>query len=99
MEYLLILLSFFLIAIFLRWKFNIHNSSRQNRIDITWSLTIAVIGILWDYFAIWQRHWIFPGDGLIGIRIFGLPIEEYLFAFIIPYFALTVYRIYKKKIN
>ena len=22
---------------------------------------------------------LFPGDGLIGIRIFGLPIEEFLF--------------------
>jgi len=55
-----------------------------------------MIGILWDYFATWQRHWIFPGNGLIGVRILGLPIEEYLFVFIIPFFALTIYRIYKK---
>ncbi len=98
MEYILVLIGFFIVTLFLRWKFNIHNSPKQNRIDIAWSITIATIGILWDYFATWRGHWIFPGDGLIGVRIFGLPIEEYLFAFIIPFFALTIYRIYKKRI-
>ncbi len=36
------------------------------------------------------------GDGLIDLRIFTLPIEEFLFMFIVPYFALVIYKIYKK---
>jgi lycopene cyclase domain-containing protein len=95
MEYFLILMVFLFTALFLEWKFRVHiYHSRKERILTT--VTILIIGIVWDYFATWRQHWVFPGNGLIGMRIFGLPIEEFLFFFIAPYFALTVYTVYDK---
>ncbi|HLC56056.1 MAG TPA: lycopene cyclase domain-containing protein [Candidatus Nanoarchaeia archaeon] len=98
MEYFLILILLLLIAIFLEYKFRIHiYHSRKERI-IT-SITFFIIGILWDYFATWRQNWNFPGPGLIGIRILDLPIEEFIFFLIIPYFILTLYKVYDKKIK
>lgn len=39
-------------------------------------ITLA-IGIPWDYFGIKEGVWFFPG--IMGIWIFGIPLEEYLF--------------------
>ena len=98
MEYFLILLVFLCSAIALERKFHIHiYHSRKERI-IT-ALTIFLIGMVWDYFAVWRRHWVFPGNGLIGVRLFGLPLEEFLFFLIMPYFTLTLYKIFDKKVK
>ena len=98
MEYFLILMGFLLLGIFLEWKFHIHiYHSRKERI-IT-SVVILIIGSVWDYFATWRQHWIFPGNGLIGIRLFGLPLEEFLFFLIMPYIAFTLYKIFDAKIK
>ncbi len=98
MEYFLILIGFLSLGIFLEWKFRIHiYHSRKERIVTT--LTIFLIGMVWDYFATWRQHWVFPGSGLIGIHLFGLPIEEFLFFLIMPYFAITLYKIFDAKIK
>jgi len=55
--------------------------------------------MVWDYFATWRQHWVFPGNGLLGLRFFGLPIEEFLFFLIMPYFAFTLYKVFDKKIK
>lgn len=97
MEYLLILTGLLLISIFLDWKYHIRlYDSRKERILIP--IIFLVIGILWDSFAIWRGHWSFEGSGLVGIKIGLMPLEEYLFILIIPYFILTVYRALKKEI-
>ncbi|MEM4240141.1 MAG: lycopene cyclase domain-containing protein [Candidatus Woesearchaeota archaeon] len=93
MEYFLILMGFLLASLLLEWRFHVKiYHSRKERIFTM--LTIFVIGMVWDYFATWRHHWIFPGNGLLGIRIFNLPIEEFLFFLIGPYFALTIYKVY-----
>ncbi|MDP2789464.1 MAG: lycopene cyclase domain-containing protein [bacterium] len=98
MEYLLILCVIFLAALFIETHFRVHlYHSLKERIVVT--LNIFVFGMAWDYFAVYRRHWIFPGDGLIGIRLWGLPIEEFLFFLIVPYFALVLYKFYDKKIK
>ncbi|MEK6847216.1 MAG: lycopene cyclase domain-containing protein [Nanoarchaeota archaeon] len=98
MEYLLILLVFLVISIFLERKYNIHlYHSKKER--FTTPIIIFLIGTIIDYYATWKGYWIFPGNGLIGIRIFGLPIEEFLFFLIMPYFAFTVYRIFHNKVK
>lgn len=98
MEYFLILMGFLALAVFLEWKFKIHiYHSRKERI-IT-SVVLLIIGTAWDYFATWRQHWIFPGNGLLGIRIFGLPLEEFLFFLIMPYVTLTLYKIFDAKIK
>ena len=97
MEYLIILIVLLLISIFLEHKFHIHiYKSRKERILIP--LIFLVVGTIWDSLAIWRGHWSFNGPGLIGIKIGFMPLEEYLFAIIVPYFILTTYRALKREI-
>ncbi|MEO5635029.1 MAG: lycopene cyclase domain-containing protein [Candidatus Paceibacterota bacterium] len=97
-EYLIILLIILLATIAIEYKYDIHlYHSRKERFIVV--LHIFLLGMLWDYFAVYRHHWIFPGDGLIGIRIYGLPIEEFLFFLIVPYFALVVYKFYDQRLN
>ena len=82
MSYILILFLFLVAAISLEVIFHPHLfDSLKER--ITWTLIIFIIGILWDTYAVSHQQWIFPGNGLLGINIGILPIEEYLF-FLIP---------------
>ena len=98
MEYLLILLAILLTTIFfeINYKIHLYHSLKERLFT---SLTILVMGIIWDYYATSMGHWAFPGPGLIGLRIQGLPIEEFLFFLIMPYAILTMYRFYHKKIK
>ena len=98
MEYLLILVAILIITLFFEFRFNIHLfHSLKERIIVT--SNIFVFGMIWDYYAIYHSHWTFPGNGLIGLRILGLPIEEFLFFIIVPYAALTMYKFYDDRIK
>ena len=39
----------------------------------------------WDIFATWRNHWYFNPQGIIGIKIINLPVEEWLFFIVIPF--------------
>jgi len=97
MEYLIILIALFLLSIFLEWKYHIHlYQSRRERIIIP--IIFFIIGYIWDILAVYRQHWTFEGPGLIGIKIGLLPLEEYLFFLVIPYFILTLYRFLKREL-
>lgn len=50
---------------------------------------VAFIFILWDAYAIKSGHWRFDKDQILGIfGPFSIPLEEYLFFFIVPLAAL-----------
>lgn len=70
---------------------------------IIWAAMFLAIGISWDTYAILNRHWEFSGHGIFGIHIGVIPIEEFFYFLIVPYFALTVYEtvhiIFDKKIK
>lgn len=85
-------------TILFEWKYHIHlYHSRKERIFVV--LNIFIFGMIWNYFATSGQHWIFPGDGLIGLRIYELLIEEFLFFLIVPYAILVMYKFYDKKIK
>ncbi|OGY18051.1 MAG: hypothetical protein A2784_05055 [Candidatus Chisholmbacteria bacterium RIFCSPHIGHO2_01_FULL_48_12] len=95
MEYLIILSILLVIAVGLEWKFHIHlYQSRRERLVIP--LFFFILGTTWDSFTVAKGHWHF--GQLSGITIGYLPLEEYLFFFIIPYFILTLYRFLRKEI-
>ncbi len=52
-----------------------------------------------DIYAVRHGVWKFPGDGILGLHILGLPIEEYLFMLVIPYFVLVVYKFIDNKFS
>ena len=98
MEYISVLTIILVVTIFFEYKYHIHlYHSRKERLFVT--LNIFIFGMIWDYWAVYNHHWIFPGEGLIGTRIYGLPIEEFLFFLIVPYGALVMYKFYDKKIK
>ncbi len=98
MEYLTILLILLASAIFIEHKYHIHlYESRQERIIVV--LVFFVIGVLWDHFAIFRGHWNFSGQGLVGIKIGLMPIEEYLFILIVPFWIITTYKLLVKIIK
>lgn len=42
-------------------------------------LLSLLIGIVWDFIAINFGVWYFPAETNLGLIIFGIPIEEFLF--------------------
>jgi lycopene cyclase domain-containing protein len=95
-EYILILIILLIITIILEKAFHIrlyHNL--KERLIVTG--LFFIFGVLWDTFAIWRGHWLFPQGRNLGIVIGLMPLEEYLFILMLPYFILTVYKIIDSK--
>ena len=63
-------------------------------------LTIFPVGIafvLWDRFAITQGHWRFDNAQVLPLnRIWGLPLEEYLFFIFVPLAAILTIEAVRK---
>jgi lycopene cyclase domain-containing protein len=51
----------------------------------------AFFFLVWDYFKTKYGVWSFNDKYIVGIRFFGMPIEEYLFFFSIPYACTFIY--------
>lgn len=95
MEYLLILLVLFVISLFLEKKFKLY-IYKSKRESVIIPLFFFIVGIIWDSFAVARNHWAFDMNKLSGIKLGLLPIEEYLFFLVIPYFIITFYLLLKK---
>ena len=97
MEYLIILSVFLAVAFFLHWKFKLvlYKSINSAVINI---LLVFLASLAWDLYATKRMHWIFPGDGLLGIYILWLPIEELLFYLLLQYFVIVIYRFVDDKL-
>ncbi len=90
MEEMMILLALLLAAIFLQIKYRkILFHSWKERI-LTTSIVFLVM-MSWEFYSKYKGTWLYPGPGMVGVYIFGLPLELYLFYIIAPYFAFTFY--------
>lgn len=56
-------------------------------------LFTAIFFITWDYFKTRYGVWGFNDHFIIGIKFFGLPLEELLFFFTVPYACLFIYEV------
>ncbi len=55
-------------------------------------LSILVIYLNWDYWAIKKENWGFDREQILGVYLFGgIPIEEVLFFIIVPLMTVIVY--------
>ncbi|WP_446663947.1 lycopene cyclase domain-containing protein [Flexivirga sp. B27] len=67
--------------------------SRMRRVR----LLLAAIGcaaapfVVWDLWAAHVGHWHFDGGQVLGLRLLGLPIEEWAFFVVIPFAAIASY--------
>lgn len=101
MLYLTILGTYFIATILLHKtaKVRLWESDKERRVVLGWFVIIFLTGSACDLFATYKQIWIFPGNGIIGVRFFWLPVEEFLFFIIIPYFVLVTYKILNKVFN
>ncbi|WP_044202048.1 MULTISPECIES: lycopene cyclase domain-containing protein [unclassified Flammeovirga] len=53
--------------------------------------TMGVIYLPWDIIFTYMMYWGFNPDYLVGVSLFYLPLEEWMFFFIIPYCFLFIY--------
>jgi lycopene cyclase domain-containing protein len=98
LEYLIILFIIFIVTFILEIANHIHlYCNRRERLEIIG--LFLLVGVIWDTFAIWRGHWIFPAGKTLGIKIGLMPLEEYFFILIIPYFILTVYKLIDSKLK
>jgi lycopene cyclase domain-containing protein len=55
------------------------------------TIIIAVVFLIWDYFFTKAGIWGFNDNYCLGIKIFKMPIEEWLFFLIIPFCSLFIH--------
>tara|TARA_R110000787_G_scaffold28923_2_gene78707 strand:+ start:6783 stop:7463 length:681 start_codon:yes stop_codon:yes gene_type:complete len=55
------------------------------------TIVIAIVFLIWDYFFTKAGIWGFNYDYCLGIKIFKMPIEEWLFFLIIPFCSLFIH--------
>jgi lycopene cyclase domain-containing protein len=61
-------------------------------------LALAITGagfIIWDVYFTANGVWSFNDTYILGIKIWGLPIEEIMFFFFIPYACIFIYEVVK----
>ncbi|CAB4691792.1 unannotated protein [freshwater metagenome] len=60
-------------------------------------LPVGIAFVLWDRFAITQGHWRFDNAQVLPLeRIWGLPLEEYLFFIFVPLAAILTIEAVRK---
>jgi lycopene cyclase domain-containing protein len=59
-------------------------------------LPVLILFVVWDI-LVTGRHWWFNDQYITGLKIAGLPIEEWLFFITIPFSVLFVWEIFSRK--
>jgi len=70
------------------WKFKYYKYFKPLAASI---LIVGISYIFWDYLVTARGDWWFNKEFLIGIEIFGLPIEEILFFVVVPFACIFIY--------
>lgn len=96
---LLIVVLFLILGLLLEYKYKVRlYKSKKERFLVTTIIFVVLMGwelINYNYF----QAWVYPGPGMIGFNILGLPIELYLFFITSPYFALLVYELIHREVD
>ncbi|MFA5350468.1 MAG: lycopene cyclase domain-containing protein [Candidatus Omnitrophota bacterium] len=58
------------------------------------SILIVIFGA-WDIFATWRGHWYFNPEGVFGVNIINLPVEEWLFFIVVPFCCIFTWEALK----
>jgi len=71
-----------------KWKFKYYKFFKPLAASI---LIVGISYIIWDIFVTYRGDWWFDKNYLIGLEIFGLPIEEILFFIVVPFSCIFIY--------
>ncbi len=64
-------------------------------------IPVSIIFLTWDYYAVYQEHWKFDENQVIGIYgPKGVPLEEFLFFLVVPLATLmTIEAVRRRRPN
>lgn len=92
MQFTYLLINFFTVIICFIFSFHPKiNFHRHFRAFLLSSVLVAIGFVIWDAWFTKMGVWWFNDDYLIGIRFFGLPVEELLFFICIPFSCIFTY--------
>ena len=92
MKYTYLLINFFTILVPLARSFDTRVSFYSRwRSYFPGLLFTAVFFLVWDYFKTRYGVWSFNDRYILGVKFFGLPLEEILFFFTVPYACTFIY--------
>lgn len=97
-EYSLMLLILLFLAGFLHYFSKVKIFKSKSHFIFLY-LVLLGVGTLWDQYAIYRGHWSFGKNFLLGPHLGYMPIEEYVFIFIVTYFILVVHKIMEKQLK
>ena len=83
-----ILIILFPLIFSFKWKFKYYKFFKPLVASI---LIVGISYIIWDVLVTARGDWWFEEEFLIGITIFGLPIEEILFFIVVPFACIFIY--------
>lgn len=75
------------------------------RLFRTWRDAVLVLGIAflvgvaWDTYGIFRHNWTYPSGHTLGIYIGLMPLEDYAFMLVVPYFVIMVYAIVAQRMS
>ena len=59
--------------------------------------TVGTVYLAWDNWVTARGDWSFNPDFVLGINIFALPLEEYLFFIVVPFSCIFIYEVLRAK--
>lgn len=93
-EYLIINILIIIVPLSLSFEKNL-KFYRKVKAVIKSILIVSSAFIIWDVIATQRGDWAFNPDYLIGVKFFGLPIEEILFFITVPYACIFIFETVK----
>ncbi len=81
-------------AVIICFIFSFHTKIRFDKLFTAFIKTALIVGIpfcIWDIWFAQKAVWWFNDTYILGIRFWGLPLEEYLFFICIPFSCLFTY--------
>jgi len=64
---------------------------RRPRRLVATLLPVLAVFVAWDLVATRRGHWSFTDEYVLGVRLLGLPLEEWLFFIVVPVCALLTF--------
>lgn len=95
MNYLLWLLLFVCLPTVILWLLYGSLLWKYRRIFAYAILFVFLFAIPWDLYAIKYHLWFWPRDGVTGVRLFTIPLEEYVFMMTVGIYTCSIALIVK----
>lgn len=98
-SYLLWLAVFIFLPLFTLWIWHYQYLSKFKPVFLLTIVGSLIFAFPWDHFAIKEHIWYFTKPYIVGIWLFGLPLEEWLFIIFVTFLISTTTVLLWKKMG